>query len=181
MVKAQRVYRLKVRPPLRGSAVAILILPCGIVHLVGLGLAVQKQENPTVSILPVRKNWYVQLKTRRRHRGRADAPRLGKSAEASVGEHCQKSGGPPPPHQMDFRQSVTAGTYCPEWHSSQAVRDKKRAAQQGNRKVNRFCIHGLPLLWDGASITGKGQNSVTGKCRPSFWAASGERNDFIRK
>ncbi len=76
-----------------GEAVTILVLRCGFVHLVGLGLAVQKQEksngvHPAAEGKPV-----VQPKLTAVIGEWQTLPALGEISRSSfMGEHCQKSG-----------------------------------------------------------------------------------------
>ena len=76
-----------------GKAVAILILRCGIVHLVGLGLAVQKQEKSNGIHLAGEGESVVQPKLAAVIGEGQTLPTLGEISRSSfVGEHCQKSG-----------------------------------------------------------------------------------------
>ena len=76
-----------------GEAVAILILRCGIVHLVGLGLTVQKQEKSNGIHLAGEGESVVQPKLAAVIGEWQALPALGEISRSSfVGEHCQKSG-----------------------------------------------------------------------------------------
>ncbi len=76
-----------------GEAVTILILRCGIVHLVGLGLAVQKQEKSNGIHLAGEGKSVVQPKFTAVIEEWQTLPTLGEISRSSfVGEHCQKFG-----------------------------------------------------------------------------------------
>ena len=76
-----------------GEAVTIRILRCGIVHLVGLGLAVQKQEKSNGIHLAGEGESVVQPELAAVIGEWQTLPALGEiSRSRFVGEHCQKSG-----------------------------------------------------------------------------------------